>query len=57
MVKLGQKGGQLGTDWCGPYVITKLRKIGLATLMRDGKELKSKVSLVQLKPYKRRLNR
>ena len=57
MFKFGQKGDQLEADWYGQYIITKLHKKGLAMLMRDGKELKSKVSFVQLKPYKRRQKR
>ena len=42
MLKLGRKGGQLETDWCGRYIITKLHKKALATLMRYGEGTKIK---------------
>jgi hypothetical protein len=57
MVKQGRKGSRLEADWLGPYKISQLHKKGVATLTKDGKELRSKVNCKQLKPYKRRLGR
>ena len=57
MIKKGRKGSRLETDWLGPYVITARHAKGTVSLTKDGKDLKTRVNEIQLKPYKQRRSR
>ena len=46
-----RKGGKFSYKWLGPFVVSDIAKTGLATLKNnDGKLLKTKYNIVQLKP-------
>lgn len=45
--KEGRKGGQLESNWSGPYVIASVSEKGVAT----GAPLKKSVNVSQLKPF------